>query len=123
MKMSVLAGLAVAFGFAANNGHHLNQVVQGSLDSVREIASKFELRNLHVAIANEIIANNQQEVERDFPEFVRKISYSDIKDVTLEHWGTQYRLESQVDGYEIISSGKDRTAGTANDFSVTIPFP
>ena len=123
MKISVLAGLAVALGFAANNSHHLNQMVQSSLDSVREIASKFELRNLQVAVANEIIANNQQEVERNFPEFVRTISYSDIKDVTLDHWGTQYRLESQANGYEIISSGKDRTAGTANDFSVTIPFP
>ena len=120
MKLSTIMAIMTAAGMGAAQQDNVENIIQGPLNQVREIATQFEMRTIRTAVMNEIILDNMDVVERDFSEFVRSIAHSNAKDVAKDHWGTTYELQKTKKGYTIASAGKDMTFDTRDDLVVTV---
>lgn len=120
MKLSTLMSIMSAAGIGATQQESVAAAIEKPLNKVRVIATQFEMKTLQTAVTNEVIADNMREVEEDFGAFVERITYSDSKDVTKDHWGSRYELEKTDGGYLIVSAGPDMQIGNDDDILLKV---
>ena len=122
MKLATLFSIMTVAGIGAAQQDSVAQVIHQPIQKVKEIATQYEMRTLQSAVLCEVIANNADVVQRDFPGFVRSIAHSDAKDVAKDLWGNSYELYKVDQGYEIVSAGADEEMGTNDDIVATVKF-
>ncbi len=91
------------------------------VDMVKVVATKHELTTIRTAIMNENAAGNLDEVRNDFPAFVKRISHSDNKDVSLDFWDQPYRYREDKNTIYLSSYGPDKERGSDDDIVLTLP--
>lgn len=78
------------------------------------MATTVELVRMEQALESYRLLNNT--LPTDFGRFLEENFSSRLKRVTVDSWGTPYRLEHYEDGYILRSAGPDRVYGTADDY-------
>ena len=78
------------------------------------MATSVELHQIHTALQGHRTLNSGY--PRDFKKFMLRSFTSELKDVTLDSWGTPYRYDQRGRGYEIRSAGPDKLFGSHDDY-------
>lgn len=120
--LSRLIPIAVSLGFTASQADELQAFVDTSLDMTRVVAAKAELSNIRGQVAFALAQDaDPNQLEDNFPKFVREVLHSDTKDSALDPWEEPYRFRVHRDEYELFSIGPDGHGDTDDDIWVVLP--